>query len=265
MTLIVSAVRGALGFLTRLPTGRDRRAWDAFRATPAAFPLAGWVVGALVSVAFLLGLPAPTAAFAYLLAVYAVTGINHADGVADLGDAAVVHGDSADRRAVMKDTDAGVGAVLALALVVAGLALAGLALARVRPLAAVAVVVAAEVGAKLGMAGLACLGDPAHEGLGSGFTDNGPTALLAAAAVAAPVLLFGWVGAAALAGALVASLAVLGWTRRALGGVSGDAFGATNELARLAGLHAGVVALDAGLRVGLTNGLLSEVLAWTRF
>jgi adenosylcobinamide-GDP ribazoletransferase len=252
----LTALRGALGFLTRLPTGRSEAAWDAFRETPAAFPLAGWVVGALAALPLAASavapVPAPTATFGYLLAVYAVTGVNHADGVADLGDAVVVHGDADDRRAVLKDTEVGVGAVLALGVVLVGLALAGLSLAGVSPgtttaavVAApvvVTVAVAAEVGAKLGMAALACLGDPAFEGLGSSFTDNDAAGVRGPAVVAAPVVLLGVPAAAALLGAVAVALALRRWSRRALGGVNGDVFGAANELGRLVGLHAGVMA-----------------------
>ena len=257
--MVLTAVRGALGFLTRLPTGRSEAAWTAFRESPAAFPLAGWVVGALAAVPLFAATapgtgatPAPTVAVGYLLVLYAVTGINHADGVADLGDAAAVHGDPADRRAVLKDTEVGVGAVLALGLVLVGLALAALSLAGLPPVAArnavvgvpaaVAVVVAAEVGAKLGMAALACLGTPAFEGLGSAFTHNDPAGLVGPAAVSAPVVLFGAPAVAALLGAVATSLALLRWARANLGGVNGDVFGAANELARVAGLHLGVVA-----------------------
>ncbi|WP_276300173.1 adenosylcobinamide-GDP ribazoletransferase [Halorussus lipolyticus] len=259
--MVLTATKGAVGFLTRIPTGRSEEAWVAFSETPTAFPLAGWVVGLLSAVPLLgavltartLGpVPAPTVAFGYLLAVYAVTGINHADGVADLGDAAVVHGDPDDRRDVLKDTEVGVGAVLALGAVLVGLGLAGLALADAPPVApptaavgvpvAVGIAVSAEVGAKFGMAALACLGSPAFEGLGSAFTDNAPTALVAPALAAVPVGLLGVPAIAALAGAVATAMALLGWSRANLGGVNGDVFGAANELGRIAGLHLGVVA-----------------------
>jgi len=130
--VVLSAVRGALGFCSRLPLRHDDPDWDAFRRAPVAFPLAGYVVGLLlalpVGLALLAGLPAPVAAAAYLLVAYLVTGVNHADGVADLGDAAAVHGSPRERREVMKDTTVGVGAVLALALV--GGVLTALALTR---------------------------------------------------------------------------------------------------------------------------------------
>ncbi len=261
----VAALRGAVGFLTRVPVGRDERAWEAFKTAPATFPLAGYLVGALVAAPFaivtlastvpLVAVPsavaplAPTVAFAYVVAVYAVTGINHLDGVADLGDAAVVHGDADRRREAMKDTTVGVGAVLAVAVVLAGLALGGLALADLAgssPSTAVAVVVASEVGAKAGMALLACAGTATHEGLGSALTAPAtPESFARPALAAAPAVALSWpspAAAAALAGALAVAVAVMRRARGALGGVSGDVFGAVNELGRVAGLHAGVVA-----------------------
>ncbi|WP_256393713.1 adenosylcobinamide-GDP ribazoletransferase [Natronoarchaeum rubrum] len=251
------ALSGAIGFLTRLPAGRDADAWDAFAATPAAFLPVGYLVGGVAALALAVPAPDPARAFLYVVAIYGVTGINHVDGVADLGDAAVVHGDPERRREVLKDTTVGVGAVLAVALVVAGLALAALALAGLSWSIAAGIVVAAEVGAKLGMAALACLGDAPHDGLGSTFTAiNSPRSLVVPALLTAPAVALTWPSPAAtgaLAGALVATAAVLRWSNRALGGVGGDAFGATNELGRLAGLYGGLIAWS----------ILPEVLPWT--
>jgi len=247
--VVLSALRGALVFLTRLPVGHSDAAWDAFRESLWAFPLAGYAVGALLSVPFLLGaagLPAPTVALGYLLAVVAVTGINHLDGVADVGDAAVVHGDLADRREVLKDTTVGVGAVAAVALVVAGLAFGALGAVGLPARVAVATVVAAEVGAKAGMAAVACLGVAPHDGLGAQFTERAASTDLAPAlAVALPAALLSWPSPAAfgaLAGGVAASLGTLWWLTGLLGGANGDVFGAVNEVGRVVGLHAGVVA-----------------------
>lgn len=247
--MVVDALRGALGFLTRVPVGHDDGDWAAFAETPLAFPLAGYAVGVLVAVPFLglfAGVTWLTVAAAYLFAVYLVTGVNHVDGVADLGDAAAVHGSARERREVLKDTDAGVGAVLAVVLVVAGLALGALGVASLPAPRAFGLVVAAEVGAKLGMAAVACLGEATHEGLGSEFTRNAdPALLLGPVVAAAPAALLTFPSPAALAaliGALVTAVLVVRWATAALGGVSGDAFGAANELGRVAAIHAGVVA-----------------------
>ncbi|MFC7325071.1 adenosylcobinamide-GDP ribazoletransferase [Halorubrum rutilum] len=260
MVLTVAALRGALGFLTRVPVGRGEESWAAFAGAPWAFPVVGYLVGALVALPLLAPVPAPTVALAFPVAVYAVTGITHLDGVADLGDAAVVHGGPEERRDVMRDSALGVGGTVALAAVVLGLATAALGLAEAaRPAGAVGtravggvavavgIVVASEVGAKAATATLVCVGDAAHEGLGSALTEEvGPGAALPVLALASPAALLGWPrllpGVAALLAALATAGLVRRWAGRRLGGVSGDVLGATNELARVAALHAGVIA-----------------------
>lgn len=245
---ILAAVRSAVAFTTRLPVGADGSGWEAFRSTPATFPVVGVVVGVLASIPFLGAgtLPAPTVALGYLLALVVITGIHHLDGVADLGDAAVVHGDADRRRDVLADTTTGVGAIVAVAVVVAGLVLAGLELARTPVAVAVGIVIAAEVGAKLGMCVLACFGTASHEGLGSQLTSAvGPTAIGLPTALATPALATTWphpAGAVALVGALAGAGLPWVWARRHLGGVSGDVFGAANEIGRVTGLHLGVIA-----------------------
>jgi len=257
------ALRGALGFLTRIPVGRSETAWEAFSGAPWTLPVVGYLVGALVALPLLAPAPAPTVALAFPLAVYAVTGITHLDGVADLGDAAVVHGGPEARREVLKDSALGVGGTVALVAVVLGLATAALGLveaatatgpaggggSRVAGGVAVAagIVVAAEVGAKAATATLVCVGDAAHEGLGSALTEETAVgAALPVLALAAPAALLAWPRVLPGAAALLAALATAGllrrWARRRLGGVSGDVLGATNELARVAALHAGVIA-----------------------
>lgn len=241
----LTALCGALGFLTQLPIGHDETAWNAFRQTPAAFPLAAYPIGVLIALPVSLSVVPAVTAFFFVVAIVVLTGVNHADGLADLGDAAVVHGDSEQRRAVMKDTTVGVGAVLALGTVLAGLVLAGLALAALPSLIAVGVVVAAEVGTKLGMAAIACLGTATHEGLGSAFTGRRPRQLVAPSVATLPAVALTGRSPAALAAVLAGvctGLTVLLLARRALGGVSGDVFGGANEIGRVLALHAGVIA-----------------------
>ncbi|ACM55838.1 adenosylcobinamide-GDP ribazoletransferase [Halorubrum lacusprofundi] len=253
--MILTALRGALGFLTRIPVGRDEAAWAAFARSPWTFPVVGYLVGGLVALSLFVPAPAPTVALAFVLAVYAVTGIGHLDGVADIGDAAAVHGDREERRRVLKDSALGVGGTVALALVVLGLATAALGLVEVAATAGdggplppvIGIVVAAEVGAKAATATLVCVGDAPHEGLGSALTgESSPGATLSVFALAAPAALLTWPqvlpGLAALLVALATAALVARWSRRRLGGVSGDVLGATTELARVAALHAGVIA-----------------------
>ncbi|SDR18572.1 adenosylcobinamide-GDP ribazoletransferase [Natronobacterium texcoconense] len=241
------ATRGAIGFLTRLPVGHHDGDWEAFRTTPAAFPVVGLVAGSLAAIPLLAveTLAAPTVALGYLLAVYAVMGVHHVDGVADLGDALVVHGDRERRREVLKDTTTGVGAVLAVSVTVAALALGALGLAGLPALAAVGVAIAAEVGTKLGMAAMACLGTASYEGMGRQFTEQStPRAFVPLAVVVLAAMALAWPhpAAVALPGAVAGIVLPWYWANRHLGGINGDIFGAANEIGRVAGVHAGVIA-----------------------
>jgi len=263
------AIRGALGFLTRLPVSHEGRAWVAFQGTPLAFPAVGYVVGVLAALPLLgfaaVGAPAPVAATASLATLYLVTGINHLDGLADCGDAAAVH-TVERRREVLKDTTTGVGALAAVGIGLAGTALGLLAVASLGrgslagplvvggalapPLRAAGLVVAAEVGAKLGMAAVACLGEAITDGFGAAFTGRAtPGLLVGPVVVALPVALLTGVSPAApvaLLSAFLTALVVVRWARSRLGGVNGDVFGAANELGRLVALHAGAVAWVMG-------------------
>ena len=261
--MVVAALSGALGALSRLPVGRSERAWNAFRRAPLTFPLAGYVIGALVAFPFLLtgrpatallgfGLPLPTAAVSYLLFVYLVTGIAHVDGLADLADGAAIHGTEEERLTVMADSAIGAAGTLAVSLAVVTLALGAFLLVTVGPGAGpalfFAVALCAEVSAKTGMATLVCFGTPAHEGLGAQLVAGSDwRSFVPVASAAVPVLFLAPIGggpalvATLAAGPAVASV-LLVWSRRRLGGVTGDVLGAANELGRVLGLHAGVVA-----------------------
>jgi len=248
---LVSATLGAIGFLTRLPVGTTDCHWMAFRRQPAAMVPVAIALGAILAVPLVVGLPAPTAAFCVPIWLVLWTGITHLDGLADLADAAVVHGDATRRRSVMRDTTVGVGAVAAATIAIAGLVLAAHTLADVPSRVAFAVVVVAEVSAKLGMVAIAALGSATHEGLGSALVDDtGPLTFVVGLAWIPPVTVgLWWIGGESVAIAAVVALgvalastgALFLWARRNLGGVSGDVFGATNELARLAALHAGLL------------------------
>ncbi|MFC5134628.1 MULTISPECIES: adenosylcobinamide-GDP ribazoletransferase [Haloferacaceae] len=258
------ALRGAFTFLTRVPMpGAAPADWHAFRRSPWTFPVVGAGIGSVAGLAFLA--PSPwTAAAGYLVALHLLTGVTHADGLADLGDAVAAH-DPDRRLAVLKDADLGVGGTLALGVTLLATTLGALALATgfvggtgsgvgdaggsvLVGTVVFRVVLAAEVGAKAGMALLACLGTPAHEGIGSAVVSEvGPRSLVPVAVASVLVLLVPPPGAfLALAAALLAgpvvSLVLMARVRPWLGGVSGDVLGAANELGRAVALHAGVVA-----------------------
>jgi adenosylcobinamide-GDP ribazoletransferase len=245
----LTALRGAFGFLSRLPVGHDRDAWEQFIQSPITFPISGMLIGSILSIPFVVAgtLPAPTIAVAYLGLIALVTGVNHIDGLADLGDAAAVHGPPETRREVMRDTTVGVGAVFAVGTILVGLGFGAVAVAGLAPVSAVIIVIASETSAKLAMATLACFGTPSHEGFGSTLTDgNEPRGMIPSLAVSVPVAALTLPAAVAVATGPIVGFVIRRWATRTLGGVSGDVFGATNEITRVTALHAAVIAWHAG-------------------
>lgn len=242
--MVLTALRGGVGFLSRIPVGQDSGAWDAFRRRPATFPVVGYGIGLLIAIPLTLPVPPWSAAVAFTAGIYVVTGINHLDGLGDLGDALAVHDDAETRRDVMADTQMGVGAILLLGVVLIGLFAAGVSLHRL-PLRALALVVSAEVGAKLAMAGMVCFGSASHTGLGSALTaEASPRMFALPVLIALPAAALTWpspAGIVSLATALIVGALVGRWSETSLGGVNGDVMGAVNELSRLLALHVGVI------------------------
>ena len=243
--MVLRAIRGAIGFLTTLPVGQTGEAWDAFADRPASMVTVGYVLGVLITIPLLLPLPGPISGFGFVLAIGIFAGINNVDGLLDVADGVATHGDADDARKAMKDSDVGVAAVLTLGLLLVGLFAVGMTLAG-GGVRVIALVVAAEVGAKLGMVVVVARGSASHTGLGSALSSStdeytAPLGLLLATPAVFLSVPHPAAGLAVLTG-LLTGLAVERWASERLGGISGDVLGATNELARLAGLLMGVIA-----------------------
>jgi len=217
------AVR-AITFLTILPLPVD----DGGTA-PAFHPLVGALVGAIAGGVYAAAAPALGSSVAAVLAVAAlvvVTGGLHQDGLADCADGMGVRGDRERRLRVMRDPAIGTFGTLALGL---WLLLITTALAHLSTRDGVAALITAAATARFAALLHARFAPPARtDGLGSAFAPSsisvvvgGVIAVLVAVAcdvAAAP--------SAVLASLLVAA-GVTAWSRRTLGGRTGDTLGAT--------------------------------------
>jgi adenosylcobinamide-GDP ribazoletransferase len=233
----------AIAFLTVMPV-RLRRAPPLGAAAPW-FPAVGAMVGATAGAVGYVARPALGATVAAVLAVailVVLTGALHQDGLADCADGLGARGGGAERRlAVMRDSAIGTFGALALGLwlLLVVTALAGLA----REDAFAALVVAAATG-RWGTLLHAVSAPPARrDGLGAAFAVS-PVALAIATVIAAAVAVgaAGVAGVAALATTALAAALVSAWSRRALGGRTGDTLGAVVALA-----EAGVIVVLLGL------------------
>jgi len=218
------------------------------------FPLVGLVVGLVAALAAVLmdgqfgnGM-ALVAGGVVLVILYLINGLLHTEGLADFADGLMAGGTQEQKRAAMKDVHCGAGGVFAVVLYVVvfyGLVatLCGRASSDVHtllpwPVTAAVGFVVAEMSGKLAIVTAMYVGPSSHQGMGSLFVEQASqTKLLIAIGIAVAVaallsgLLFPIVLAGVAAGVWVALRA-----RRDLGGVSGDVFGAANELGRLAAL-----------------------------
>jgi adenosylcobinamide-GDP ribazoletransferase len=204
------------------------------------FPLIGAFIGLLAGVfgwvayQFLPGIVVGALVLAILLWI---TGLHHTDGLLDFGDGVMAHGTSEHKIEVMHDQLTGAGG---LALGMMTLLISALAIGQLNRGIIVQGIIVVEVSAKLSMVVMAWAGKSVHQGMNSTFLSfmhgkNGSARLIAALiisfAVALPLL--GLAGAVTVLAGVLTSLVMVKVAHKHFNGVTGDVFGATNELARM--------------------------------
>jgi adenosylcobinamide-GDP ribazoletransferase len=261
----IKAFRDLLAFLTIIPVGTG----GDFVATSAEFmflfPLIGGLIGLFaaayfqavlflisgflgfvnsifqVSAEFLLKFALAIMTLAFLLVI---TGLQHFDGLVDLGNAIGLRRLDERREAAHAWIVTYKGALLAL--FVEFLAILGLFF--LNPRIAFQAIIAAEVAAKLAMVTIVWVGHSTGPGLGARFLEKAKTKRNIIAYVISFLLvipLLGWAGLLIIAVSVFLALLMERVAKSVFGGVSGDMIGATNESARAAVLVllAGVFAL----------------------
>ena len=230
------AALDALGFLTRIPVPADPRPFDALRLSRAAlfFPLVGVLVGAVLggarALAELAGVPPGPATVLGLAAAVLVTGGFHEDGLADAADAIGAHVGRERKLEILKDSRVGTYGALAVAL---PLLLAYTALAPLTVRECLGAAIAGHVLGRWSTLPHSLLVAPARTGSSAALVRATPVVTLAATAYAAAITVVALgpaAGLAALAVAAALTLALAALFARALGGATGDTFGAVNKL-----------------------------------
>ena len=253
--MLRDAWRLAVGTLTAVPVTPPavvdrRRAGVAMTIAPLAAAPLGAVVAAVAAAGHGLRLPALVTA---LLAVGAAAGGNrafHLDGLSDMTDGLAASYDRDRSLTVMKSGTAGPAGVTALVLVI-GVQAAALAAVLSRPQWWQAAVLAgvALCASRAALALCCARGVPAArpDGLGRLYTQTVPRTAAAASWVTVAVVVAAagswaglpwWRGLLAAAAACAAACAVTARAVARFGGVTGDVFGASIELALAAFLVA---------------------------
>jgi adenosylcobinamide-GDP ribazoletransferase len=234
----------AFQFLTRLPVPQVEFAPDGLARAVKFFPLVGSVIGggaALLQKLLAPHLGRPACAIVILLYLVLITGCLHEDGLADVADS--LGGWNLERRlAIMRDSRIGSYGVVALVLSLLSRSalLADLPLDRIT-----AYLVAAHVLCRWSILPLSYYLPPARDGEGQGARIAKLTSI--SSFIAGSIFTIATVAVALHKTAIAPLLAVSAVTlfsgifyQRTFGGVTGDCFGATTQLAEIAVYVCGV-------------------------
>ncbi len=228
-------LRLAAVFLTRIPwikleDEEVRPLGEAFRAFPLVGAAIGLAAGLVYALAHFLGLPPLAAAMLAVGFSILLTGGLHEDGLADMADG-VGGGDPERRLAIMKDSRIGSFGVLAM-IVAVGLKV--FALASLGAFAGCLAMLAAEGASRAVFAPLVRKGKPAKpEGLGAriGKVESDTVSASLLLGLLCAVLGLGPVSGLIAAGLLALAMkGFYGFVEERLGGYTGDALGAAQQI-----------------------------------
>ena len=183
-----------------------------------------------------------TAAVVYAFLML-ITGYNHLDGVMDMADGVMVHGEPEKKIRIMKDPSVGAGGVATLFLV-AILTVAGL--YNILDYNFLYGIIICEMAAKTSLLTTALLSKPLTPGIGSYFINETNIANYCMSTIIVGIiagLLAGTVGMLGVVGAVVAGIIIALIARRNFVLANGDVLGMSNEVGRLFSLLFMTVAL----------------------
>ncbi|HVZ62590.1 MAG TPA: adenosylcobinamide-GDP ribazoletransferase [Candidatus Nitrosotalea sp.] len=231
-------ISSVISFLTVIPSKNSDL--EVVAKNMYLFPIAGALIGLVIGGAgYGLSLFLQPLITGLILtgALAIITGIHHTDALCDFADGIMAKGTKEKKLKAMRDPAVGSAGVMTVVLYAAGMILA---ISMVKGFALFEAILLSELMAKLSMVIQANRGLSAWEGLSSPFTQSmkNPKKLAVggALAIAPTVILGGMTGIFVVISCVGLSFLLLTIAKRSFGGISGDVFGASNELVRLASL-----------------------------
>jgi adenosylcobinamide-GDP ribazoletransferase len=241
--VVIKQLKNLLSFLTVFPVSMDENLLTDCARNMWAFPLIGAFLGLLaglfgiVAFRFLPAIVAGALVFASLLWM---TGLHHTDGLLDFGDGIMAHGTPEHKIDVMHDQLTGAGG---LSLAILTMLITALAVGQLNIRLVLPAVVVVELCAKLSMVVAAWAGKSVHQGMNSPFLQamhgkGGNIRLVTALAISfvIGIGLLRFAGIFVVLSGIVTGLVMVAVAHKHFKGVTGDVFGATNELTRLISL-----------------------------
>ena len=232
-------IKSVISFLTIIPSRNSDL--DTVAKSMYLFPIAGAIIGLIVGGAgFGLSSVMPQPLITGLLltgALVIITGIHHTDALCDFADGMMAKGTKEKKLQAMRDPAVGSAGVITIVLYVAGMILA---ISMMKGLVLLEAIVLSELLAKFSMVLQASRGQSAWQGLSSPFTqsmkDHKKLAIATGLAIVPTLAFGGMAGIYAVIASIGMTFLLLSVSNRSFGGVSGDVFGASNELVRLSSL-----------------------------
>ncbi len=250
-TIVHPTINGLLGmisFSTRIPVNRMVTI-EEMASSVILWPYIGLLIGALGAIiAYLfntiLGLNAMlTSVIVYGFIIW-FTGFNHVDGVMDMGDGLMVHGDAEKRLSVMRDSMVGTGGI-ATFFVVASLTLA--ALSSIPSTIFLQTIFLMEFAAKFSMITSMVIGKDDTRGIGRLIKSGINSKILLILVIINSLigfLILGIPGICAILAAVCTGLYMAHMADNTFGCVTGDIMGASNEIARIVSLIVIIIATN---------------------
>lgn len=205
------------------------------------FPVVGLAIGLAVG-GFAYGLeftgldPLIIALFV-MVVIALITGIHHTDGLADFADGLMTKGTKEEKLHAMKDITTGSAGITTIVLYIVGMIISLYLLKGVEIFIAI---VLSEVMAKFSMVLMASIGHSAALGSNSPFLSlmksKKKQAVAAILTLVPLIVLGGGTGLLVFAAGVTLTFFLVAISSRSFGGITGDVFGATNELTRLVSL-----------------------------
>jgi adenosylcobinamide-GDP ribazoletransferase len=255
---LFGGIRSGIGFLTTIPVGGDADGFDVFIGNVYVFVIAGLLIGVVLGIAGLILqwlMPPALVPVLVVACVFLLTGINHVDGLSDLGDGIIASGTKEKKIAAMKDVHAGAGGILFIGMDLLFLYAAFSLFTGFGGFYLLMSLPVAEVCAKVSMTTVAAFGKSLHPGMGSMLIEKTRKDHYVLGLVIAIIVCIGamglllmqpflwpraWVlpiaGFLAVAVSVVLGMFTVDLADNNFGGVNGDVMGAANEMGRIAAL-----------------------------
>jgi len=249
---VLNGVKAVVAFLTIFPAKtREPDSLETVAQYMPLFPFVGFAIGVvsgLAGLAFATLLPHVVAGLLTLGVILLITGVHHTDGLLDFGDGLMRRGTREEKLEAMRDTMTGAGGFALGAIVLLATAFS---ISYLRTISIPLAIGSAETAAKSSMVLAAGIGKSAGQGMNTPFIEamHGKqrgirTVIPSLFTFSVGYISSGPAGLAGAAGSFLASWAIVWISERHFGGLTGDVFGAINDIGRMVAL----LALVAGVR-----------------